>query len=114
MHVAPLIRRGWHVQPMQPISVYPPVVEDLAFVVPEEVTVRRVQDAITAHGGDLLVDVELFDIYRGDAIRVGHKSLAFRVTYQSLDHSLSEGEVNRLRKQIISGVEADTGAQLRG
>jgi phenylalanyl-tRNA synthetase beta chain len=114
LHIDPLIRRSWQVEPMQPISIYQPVVEDLAFVVAEDVTVRRVQDAIKAHGGELLVDVELFDIYRGRAIPVGHKSLAFRVTYQSLTHGLSEKEVNHLRKTIIAGVEADTGGKLRG
>jgi phenylalanyl-tRNA synthetase beta chain len=113
LHIAPLIRRDWQVEPMQPISVYQPVIEDLAFVVDEEVTVRRVQDAIQAHGGDLLVGVELFDIYRGDNIPASHKSLAFRITYQSVDHSLSEKEVNQLRTTIIAGVEADTGAKLR-
>jgi phenylalanyl-tRNA synthetase beta chain len=114
LHIDPLIRRGWQVEPMQPISIYQPVVEDLAFVVAEDVTVRRVQDAIKAHGGELLTDVELFDIYRGSAIPVGHKSLAFRVTYQSLTHGLGEKEVNHLRKTIIAGVEADTGGKLRG
>ena len=113
MHIEPLIRRGWQVEPMQPISSYPPVVEDLAFVVAEEVTVRRVQDAIKQHGGDLLVDIELFDIYRGPAVSEGHKSLAFRVTYQSLSHVLSEKEVTHWRGRIISGVETDLAAKLR-
>jgi phenylalanyl-tRNA synthetase beta chain len=114
LHISPLIRRDWQVEPMQPISIYQPVVEDLSFVVDEEVTVRRIQDAIRAHGSEHLAGVELFDIYRGENIAAGHKSLAFSVTYQSVDHSLSEGEVTRLRKQIIAGVEADTGAKLRG
>ncbi len=114
LHVAPLIRQGWQVQPMKAISVYQPVVEDLAFVVAEEVTVRRLQDAIKQHGGALVVNVELFDIYRGDAIPAGHKSMAFRITYQSLDHGLSEGEIGKLRKDVIAGVEKDTGGKLRG
>ncbi|MBX2998155.1 MAG: phenylalanine--tRNA ligase subunit beta [Caldilineaceae bacterium] len=114
LHVTPFIRRGWQVEPLPPISVYQPVVEDLAFAVAEDVTVRRVQDSIKTHGGDLLADVELFDIYRGSAIPVGHKSLAFRVTYQSLTHGLGEKEINHLRETIIAGVEADTGGALRG
>ncbi len=113
LQVEPFVRRGWQVEPMQPISTYPSVIEDLAFVVAEDVTVRRVQDSIRQHGGDLLVDVELFDIYRGPAVPVDHKSLAFRVTYQSLTHVLSEKEVTHWRGRIISGVEADTGGKLR-
>lgn len=113
LQLTPLVSPSWHTEAMEPISVYPPVVEDLAFVVLEDVTARRVLNAILASGGNLLVDVELFDIYRGDPIAVGHKSLAYRVTYQSPDHSLSEEEVNQLRLRIINAVEKETGGHLR-
>ena len=67
LNVAPLVRPSWQISQMAPISVYPPVVEDLAFVVPEEVTQRRLLDAIVDGGGrdkdPMLTAVELFDIY---------------------------------------------------
>ena len=117
LNVAPLVRPSWQISQMAPISVYPPVVEDLAFVVPEEVTQRRLLDAIVDGGGrnkdSMLTDVELFDIYRGESLQVGHKSLAYRVTYQSLAHNLKEKEVNRLRQRIIRSVERATGGELR-
>ena len=117
LNIAPLVRPSWRISPMAPISVYPPVVEDLAFVVSEEVTQRRLRDAILAGGGSgqasLLSSVELFDIYRGGALPVGYKSLAYRVTYQSQDHSLKDKEVNRLRQRIIRTVERATGGKLR-
>ncbi|MCB0091105.1 MAG: phenylalanine--tRNA ligase subunit beta, partial [Caldilineaceae bacterium] len=100
--------------PMAPISTYPPVVEDLAFEVTEEVTARRLEKAIRDAGGDLLVAVELFDIYRGDPIPVGSKSMAYRLTYQSTDRSLSEKEVTKLRQRIIRTVENVVSAKLRG
>ena len=108
-----LIKPHWSPDPMPPISNYPPVVEDLAFEVREDVTVRRIENAIRKAGGPLLVDVALFDIYRGDPVPAGHKSVAFRLTYQSLDHSLREKEVTSLRKRIIKGVERETGGRLR-
>ncbi len=114
LRLMPLVRPAWQLEVMPPISVYPPVIEDLAFVVAEDVTVRQVVDAIRRAGGNLLVDVELFDIYRGDPIPAGQKSLAFRVTYQAVDHSLSEKEVARLRQRIIKTVERETGGKLRG
>jgi phenylalanyl-tRNA synthetase beta chain len=114
LHVEPLIRRAWRAERMAAISVYPSVVEDLAFVVGEEVTVGRVRDAILASGGELLTSVELFDIYRGQNIGSGNKSLAFRLTYQSLERSLSEAEIASLRQQVIQGVEGEVGAKLRG
>jgi len=114
LHIAPLVQPSWRLSSMEPISVYQPVTEDLAFAVDEEVTVRRVRDAIVAGGGDLLVDVELFDIYRGAPLPANHKSLAWRVAYQSRERSLSEKEINTLRAQIVRSVEEATGGALRG
>lgn len=114
LHVQPLIRPNWQVSTMRPISVFQPVTEDLAFAVDEEVTVRRVQDAIVAGGGELLTDVELFDIYRGAPLAANQKSLAWRVVYQSAERSLSEKEVNNLRAKIVKSVEEATGGVLRG
>ncbi|MDE0634203.1 MAG: phenylalanine--tRNA ligase subunit beta [Caldilineaceae bacterium] len=117
LKIAPLVRPSWRLSQMAPISVYPPVVEDLAFVVKEEVTQRRLRDAIVEGGGrdgdPMLASVELFDIYRGESLPVGCKSLAYRVTYQSMDHNLKEREVNRLRQRIIRTVERATGGTLR-
>ncbi len=117
LNIAPLVRPSWRLSQMAPISVYPPVVEDLAFVVREEVTQRRLLDAIVDGGGregdPRLTSVELFDIYRGESLPLGYKSLAYRVTYQSLHHNLKEKEVNRLRQRIIRTVERATEGKLR-
>jgi phenylalanyl-tRNA synthetase beta chain len=110
----PLIKPHWRLQPMRPISTYPPVVEDLAFEVAEEVTARQIERAIRQAGGVLLAGLELFDIYRGEPLPAGHKSMAYQVTYQSIDHSLSEQEVAQVRRRIIETVVRETGAKLRG
>ncbi len=111
--VVPLVRPHWSLEPMPPISNYPPVVEDLAFEVNEGVTARQVQQTIEASGGARSVEVALFDIYRGESISDGHKSLAFALTYQSPDRSLSDKEVGKLRDKIIQSVERTTGGRLR-
>lgn len=111
--IAPLVRPQWSLNPMRPISSYPPVVEDLAFAVPEEVTARQVQDAIHKAGDPLVVELELFDIYRGEQLQPGWKSLAYKLTYQSPDRLLSEKEVTALRQRIIRTVETATGGKLR-
>ncbi len=117
LDIAPLVRPSWRISQMTPISVYPSVVEDLAFVVTEDVTQLRLREAIVDGGGHdrgaMLTAAELFDIYRGDSLPIGYKSLAYRVTYQSLDHSMKEKEVNRLRQSIIRSVERATGGKLR-
>ena len=88
--------------------------EDLAFEVDEiVVTNRSIADLIRSAGGELLAEVELFDVYRGDPLPVGRKSMAYRLTYQSLSHSLREKEVAAIRRRIISSVEEQTGGKLR-
>ena len=114
LRIQPLLKPHWELQPMQPISAYPPVVEDLAFEVAEAVTVQQVQQAIRQGGDERLTLVELFDIYRGDPLPAGHKSMAYRLTYQSLQRGLNEKEVSHLRQRIIKTVESATGAKLRG
>jgi phenylalanyl-tRNA synthetase beta chain len=114
LRLEPLVRPGYQHSTMRPISSMPPVVEDLAFVVGEEITLRQLERAIRAAGGDLLTDLELFDLYRGEPLPVGSKSLAFRVTYQSPEGNLRDAEVVKLRERIVRRVERETGGKLRG
>jgi phenylalanyl-tRNA synthetase beta chain len=108
-----LVKPNWGLDPMVPISNYPQIVEDLAFEVGEEITVRRIYDVIRATADARLVDIELFDLYRGEPLAAGNKSLAFRLTYQSNDRPLTEKEVAFLRQRIAAAVEKDTGGKLR-
>jgi len=114
LRIDQLLRPHWRHDPMAPISAYPPVVEDMAFIVDESVTVRRVEDAILAAGGALLTEIELFDLYRGEPLPVGNKSLAFRLTYQSQEAVLRDADVAKLRERIIRRVERDVSGKLRG
>ncbi len=114
LHIMPLVRPHFSINPMRPISPYPAVNEDLAFDVDEGVTVRRLEEIIRKAGGFLLQEVELFDIYRGDKLVANHKSVAFHLAYQSPDRSLNEREVAAMRKRIIDSVQIETGGTLRG
>ncbi len=98
---------------VQPVSAFPPVVEDLAFVVGEAIAAAAVERSIADAGGGLLRDVSLFDLYRGDQLGDGLKSLAFRLTYQAEDRTLTDGEVAELRREIVAAVAAATGGRLR-
>ena len=113
MHLKPLIKPGWQLQPMTPISNYQPVVEDLAFVVAEETSAAQVLDAIRKGGGSLLTKVELFDIYRGPQIAPGHKSLAYNLTYESTEKPLTEKQIVDIRNRIIRRVAESTNGKLR-
>ncbi len=97
-----------------PVSSYPAVKEDLAVVVDEAVPAARVVEVARAAGGPLLARVQLFDVFRGGQIEAGRKSLAFSVTYQAPDRTLTDAEAAKLRARIVKGLADELGAVLRG
>lgn len=98
---------------IQPVPSFPPVLEDLAFVVEESLPAGQVRQTIREAGGEMVVAVRLFDVYRGDQIGVGLKSLAYSLTYQAPDRTLTDKEVSQIRQRIIRMLERDLGAKLR-
>ncbi len=96
----------------QPISRFPAVVRDMALVVDEGVTNAQVQAIM--RGFPLVTDVSLFDLYSGEQLSAGKKSLAYRISYQSPKHTLTDDEVNKVQKQILDKLSKQLGASLRG
>jgi phenylalanyl-tRNA synthetase beta chain len=96
-----------------PVSLYPPVLEDLALIVDEALPAGQVAALIMRTGGEAVTDVRLFDVYRGDQIGRGKKSLAYSLTYQAEDRTLTDEEVAKLRDRIVKRLEKEVGAQLR-
>jgi phenylalanyl-tRNA synthetase beta chain len=109
-----LLSHWGHAKPMIPLSTHPPIFEDLAVVVDADIPAIRVMQAIREAGGELLRNVELFDVYRGPQLEKGCKSLAFALTYQSMDRTLKDEEVALIRQQILRHLENEMGAVLRG
>jgi phenylalanyl-tRNA synthetase beta chain len=102
-------------QPVQvtPVSMYPAVYEDLALVVDESVPAVQVRDLIVQSGGAMLRKVELFDVYRGEQIGAGKKSLAYALTYQADDRTLDAKAAAKIRNKIVRRLERELGASLR-
>jgi phenylalanyl-tRNA synthetase beta chain len=98
---------------MAPISAHPPVYEDLAVVVDESVPAVRVQAMIAQTGAPLVRSVLLFDVYRGEQLGAGRKSLAYRLTYQADDRTLTDREVAKLRGKIVRRLARELEATLR-
>jgi phenylalanyl-tRNA synthetase beta chain len=99
-------------QAMTP-SMHPPVYEDLAIVVDETTPAVVVRDLIAKVGGPMLRKVELFDVYRGEQIGAGKKSLAYALTYQADDKTLTDRVVAKLRAKIVKQLGLKLGATLR-
>ena len=96
------------------IPTFPPVLEDLAVVVPEDIPARQVLRLIREAGGETVAEASLFDIYRGGQAGQGMKSLAFSLTYQASDRTLTDEEVANVRQRIVRKLEQALGARLRG
>ncbi|MGQ4532406.1 phenylalanine--tRNA ligase subunit beta [Dermabacteraceae bacterium P13138] len=97
----------------RPVPTFPVAKEDFAFVVAEEVPASEVEAAIVSGIGAELEEVSLFDVYRGEQLGEGKKSLAFAVRLRSADGTLSAKQIQEARNRCVKAVEAATGAQLR-
>lgn len=98
---------------IQPVPVFPPVLEDLAVVVDEAVPAEQVAQLIQQAAGETVAAVHLFDVFRGEQIGSGKKSLAYSLTYQSSEHTLTDDTVAQIRNQIVHKLEVELGGKLR-
>jgi phenylalanyl-tRNA synthetase beta chain len=90
------------------------VLEDLAVVVDEALPAEQVAGAIRLAGGKTVIDLRLFDVYRGDQVGEGKKSLAYSLTYQDPERTLTDAEAAKVRQRIVRHLEQEFGAKLRG
>lgn len=94
-------------------SSYPAAVRDLAILVNRGDKVADVLNLINRVGGELVRDVDLFDMYEGEEIPEGKKNLAFRIIYQSYNRTLKDEEVDKIQKRIIRELEKEQGWRVR-
>jgi phenylalanyl-tRNA synthetase beta chain len=97
----------------RPLSTYPAAREDVALVVAQEVPAESVRRALADGAGDLLEDVRLFDVYTGEPVADGHKSLAFSLRLRAPDRTLTAEEAGTVRDVAVAVAARRTGAVLR-
>ena len=100
-------------KPQFMVSDYQKVVRDFAFVIDEKYSSGEIIDLVKKINKDLIKDVKIFDVYQGDNIASGKKSIAFNVTLEPKDKTLEEKDIDEISKKIISKVQEITGATLR-
>jgi phenylalanyl-tRNA synthetase beta chain len=96
------------------LSTYPVAQSDVALVVDEQIAAAALEWALRQGAGDMLESVSLMDIYRGDQVGPGHKSLAYRLVFRAPERTLTTKEVNALRDRAVAAAAAAVGAVLRG
>lgn len=108
-----LLAQGEARRVFQPFSSYPAVREDLAVVVDEALPAEAVASVIRRAGGKLLVELTLFDVYRGAQVGAGKKSLAWALAFQAPDKTLTGEAVTGLRTRISKALERELGGEIR-
>ena len=94
------------------VPAFPPVKEDLAFVVDEHIPATQVEALLRQTGGKTLAEAVLFDLYQSEQLGAGKKSLAYRLTYQA-DRTLTDKDAAKLRRKIVGRLARELGAVLR-
>lgn len=94
------------------IAKYPAVTRDISMVVPKTVMVGEIEKIIEQRGGKILESYQLFDVYEGDQIEEGYKSVAYSITFRAADRTLAEADITAAMKKILNGLEG-LGAVLR-
>lgn len=95
------------------IAKFPAVTRDISMVVPKNILVGQIEEVIEKSGGKNLESYSLFDIYEGDQIEEGFKSVAYSIVFRANDRTLEENDVSSAMKKILKGLE-EMGIQLRG
>ena len=93
---------------------FPAMRRDIAMLVADEVLVRDIERAIREKAGKLTEDVKLFDVYKGQNLAPGMKSVAYSLSFRAADRTLTDDEVNAAMAKILANLEAKVGAVLRG
>lgn len=95
------------------VPAFPPIQEDLALVMDKTVPADKVEATLKRAGGRLLAQVQLFDLYEGGQLPPGKKSLAYHLTFQADDRTLTDKDASKLRQRILQQLEREIGAKLR-
>ncbi|HIS25462.1 MAG TPA: phenylalanine--tRNA ligase subunit beta [Candidatus Pullilachnospira intestinigallinarum] len=112
MDIQQVVKFATYDRKYEGIARFPAVNRDISMVVPKNIMVGEIEKMIAQRGGKILEHYELFDIYEGDQIQEGCKSVAYSITFRSKEKTLSEAEVTSAMKKILNGLES-MGIQLR-
>ena len=113
LEVEPLVAGASHVPQFVHLPKYPATSRDIAVVVPLEVAMEELEEVIRANAGSLLKQVKVFDVYTGKQVEAGYKSMAFNLTFQADDRTLTDEEIDAVIKNVVEKVGEAYKAKLR-
>lgn len=96
-----------------PLPKFPSTSRDIAMLVKEDVLAGDIAKIIEQRSGKILERYKLFDVYQGEQVEKGYKSMAYNISFRAADRTLTEDEISKTMKKIVNGLETNFGAQLR-
>lgn len=113
LRLAPLLRHVLDTPSVKPVASYPGVERDVAMVVDDTVTHEAVTECVWKGAPPELVDLRLFDVYRGKGLGEGRKSLAYSMTYRSMERTLTDETANALHERVKAALRQELRADIR-
>jgi len=113
LDIKPMIENSRMEKEYKGLPKYPAVERDIALVVMDGIPVKEIEAAVRKFGGELLEEVKLFDVYKGEQVPEGMKSVAYTLIFRSPERTLVDDEVNRIMEKIIDGLKTEMNATLR-
>lgn len=102
-----------HLPRYQEVSKFPAIRRDISMIVPQDISAQRMQECIQNAAPRYLQSIELFDLYTGEGIDSGRKSVTLGLTLQDLSRTLTDSEVEDVMQRIVGKLQTDLGATLR-
>lgn len=96
-----------------PVPKFPAIKRDIAIVIDEDIFVREIETIIKKNGNKLIEKIDLFDIYTGDQIESGKKSVAYSIIYRAKDRTLTDNEISEIQEKILNEIEEVLKGKLR-
>ena len=109
----PLVERGLATPIFEDLTTYPPATQDLAFVIDADVPAARIVELVRTSGGKLVRQVSVFDVYEGEQVPEGRRSLAIRIVMRSPERTLIEKEIAGVREKVLAALQSELKATLR-
>lgn len=113
LQLLPLIVGSSSIAKYKSLSKYPFVNRDLAILIPDTVALKELQRIVEENGGECFAGFKLFDVYTGKQVQEGFKSVAFTVTFQANDRTLTDKEVEDFTQKILAALQNELSLSLR-
>lgn len=113
LDIKPMIENSNMSKEYKGLPKYPAIVRDIALVVKDEIPVKEIEKVIWRLGENILEEIKLFDVYKGEQVPQGMKSVAYTLTFRSPDKTLTDDEVSRIMEKILNGLKTELNATLR-